>query len=352
MNNSIIFFIILITTFTYASIITGSDEALITQFAELQKAMGKDSNEISVSVAKVSSGIQQNNINYNTLQDGFKQRCDSGFSVLNNYIQDLQKDDTSSKLEITASQELISQSQTDMQSYKKEIADLKKQCSASKILIAQTMANIKKYAIEADSKLIVIKSISNIILDEITNAPLRKGTSFLQLNTEEFKLKIENLKTILSETESHETLLAPMALTLLEIARSNNFADQAILKKILEILAQLSKNLKAFRKNQQTVQFNNVKLMKAARGEKKKQMRSFINLHGNANSTVIFNKSHIEDVNRQITANSQIITRKISEKTYWSNACAYEEKVRQIAIKSSREFSDVVSKITTRLLDL
>jgi len=82
--------------------------------------------------------------------------------------------------------------------------------------------------------------LRNIITEQLINS---HPGAFLQIN--KFTDKLNQLKGMLNN--DNDSLYSPLVSVLLELASEQNFSDQGILKKILENIGNLDKNLKEYR---------------------------------------------------------------------------------------------------------
>ena len=350
--NWLIFLIILISTFSFTQTTKLHDyEELITKFSQLQQAVGNDANEISVAVSQVSTGIKETLDKYNSLQDGFKDKCDAGNLLLNEFIAKLNNDNLALVAQVSLAQDSIKSAEKQNADFKEVIRGIKSDIEAKETDYANQIAEFEQYAVEADAKIISVKSITDIIVDELLNQSTG-AVSFLQLNTKEFKMKIQDLKAMLLETKAKETKYSPMAMTLLQLAMTKGFSDQAVLRQVLDILKKISDNLVTFREKQQSEGKSQLKSMRAAIDEKKNQAKANYKLYQTAKGEISANQELIQDANKNKVSIDATILRKTAEIGFWSKLCNYESDAREAAIKSSRDFSDLLNKVITRLTDL
>lgn len=346
MNKSVIFVIALITFSFCSSTQSDSYNGLIDQLVELNTAAGADSNTISILVSQISAAHKDNAAKYQGFAKDLKARCASGTTVLTDYVALLRQDRLNIQARATKATDanvgIVVERTKQVNSLKTSKTELK----AMEARITLEVNTIVRYGAEAEKKMAIIKSLRDIITDELLKPSA--ATSFIQLNT--YNNQLNELKTVLEN--SHDNLYTPLITSLLSLAQGSGFSDQKILAQILEILNRLETNLKAFRTKQNTEGRTNLRSMKKIAAEKMVQIQTVARLIATANSTVLENTNIVEVSTRDSASIDTDIVRKTAEIAYWSKLCVYQENLRVRAEAFANSYTSKIKDVSSRLLDL
>jgi len=224
--------------------------------------------------------------------------------------------------------------------------------------IGEEIEHLKTYAIEAEQKLVVIKTLRDIINDELLNAQVSGNNvrdtakaaepSFVQLKT--FTAKLGELKTLLSQ--SHESLYTPLLTTLLSLAETRGFSDSGILRQILDTVGKLEGSLREFRNKQETEGKTNIKNLKGQAQEKVKQIKSLAAILAADISSEKENLAVQEKAKTDLESLDKEIARKKGEVAYWEKICLYQEGIKNKEQEWDREFAGKIGAIKDKLLGL
>ena len=352
MNKTVFFFITLIVMAFCSNSKAASFSGILDKLVQLNQAAGKDANEISLLVSQVSSSTQESNNNFDTFITGLVSRCSQGSQVQSDFMAKLDAD----RLSVLTKSNDATAAITSIGGQKDGLLD---QVSSTKADLEKLKADIKTayeeyktYGVEAEQKLVVIKTLRDIISDELLAAsgdtPSANASSFVQLKT--FNDKLGQLKTLLEKSQDNS--YAPLVSTLLSLAEKKGFADSSILNQILTVLNTLESSLKEFRDKQDTNGKANIKTLKDQAEEKVTQVKLL--------STMVAGyTSDIEDNNNIVKAgvlDMGVIDaeklRKIDEAAYWTKICDYQLLVKGKEDTFRAAFVAKVKDVTKKLVDL
>lgn len=229
----------------------------------------------------------------------------------------------------------------DVEAAKKDLQDKKKQ-------IKTEIENIRISGSEAEGKLVIIKTLRDIITDELLADSNTKASSFVQLQT--FNDKLHELKVLLEN--SHDTMYSGLVTTLLTLAETKGFSDQKILRQILDVLKKLETSLVEFRKKQDTEGKTNIKTMKQQAKEKINQIKSLAKLITNAKSNQIDNENIIKSSAKSVAMLKAEIARKNGESAFWNKLCLFQDGLKKSAHEFKKNMTDKFRDVSSKLLEL
>jgi len=235
-----------------------------------------------------------------------------------------------------------------LKKYAGQVADAKKALDLLKKQIKQEIKNIKEFGSEAEGKLVIIKTLRDIITDELLADANTRASSFVQLQT--FNDKLHELKALLEN--SHDTMYSGLVTTLLALAEAKGFSDQKILKQILDVLKKLETSLLAFRKKQDTEGQNNIKNLKTQAKEKVNQIKSLAKLITTNKSNQIDNDTIIKSSAKSVKMLDAEVARKSGESGFWNKLCLYQDGLKKASDAFKTDMTEKFRDVSSKLLEL
>jgi chromosome segregation ATPase len=320
MNKSVFFLAFLITVSFCSGARAVSYDAIIDNLVELNKAAGKDKNDVGLLVSQVSQSTKDTFDKFSGFIGQINDGCTQGGRLLESFLKKLEAD----KISLNAS---INSANTHNQQIVVERTKLAANLKITEADLAETEKSIDKelhnyevYGAEAEQKLAVVKSLKDIITDELLGA--QRGRAFVQLET--FNDKLHELKDLLSK--SQDGIYGPLVTTLLSLAEGKGFSDQKVLAQIMGVLNKLEGNLVHFRQLQEKESKQNLKNLKTKATEQGKQIRALAGMVAQLNSDFSNNESIVKFANVDLVTLAAEVKRKSDELNYWKGVCIYEEK--------------------------
>jgi septal ring factor EnvC (AmiA/AmiB activator) len=253
----------------------------------------------------------------------------SAMNKLINDINDSTKNFNDWKATLTASAKEITKAEGDIKATGIKLNENKKS-------IDQQLEDFKLVATETDQKLNVVKTLRDIITDELLNNA--HGHSFVQLN--KFTDKLNELKGMLnSETDS---LYTPLVSVLLELASEQNFTDQTIMKKILENINNLESNLRTFRQQKESGLNSELKNLKSTGINLGKIINAYENMRAQSFSKKIDAQHYIHFYTNEITHFNAEKARKTDELGLLQKICNFEKNAHAKDKQSLQDFKTKV----------
>lgn len=346
MNKSVFFLVTLIVIASCSTSRVISYDGMIDKLVQLNQAAGKDKNDIGLLVSQVSSASKENSDKFDSFFNGLHDRCDGGRKVLTDYIEKLEAD----KLNVNTRSNQATEDNKKIESDRVKLADqlsnTQAELKALKVSVSKEIEAFRQYGAEAEAKLVIIKSLRDIINDELVNP--QGGQSFIQLST--FSSKLRQLKSLLQNSKDNQ--YAPLVSTLLQLAEGQGFSNSKILDEILSVLSKLENNLIEFRAKQNTQGKANIENLKTQAQEKVIQIKSVATMIAEANNTHQDNQNIIDSSKVDSANIVRDVERKQAEVKYWNNVCAYQDEVRVKETTFRAAFDVKVREVSTRLLEL
>jgi uncharacterized membrane-anchored protein YhcB (DUF1043 family) len=323
-----------------------SYDAVIDQLVQLNQAAGKDKNDISILISQVSGSTKDANARFDDFSKGLDIKCKTGNTLLNEYLKKVQADRLDYETKIINAKKDNELKQTDVSKYNKQIEEANAELETLKKQIATEYQNFRTHGAEAEQKLLIIKTLRDIITDELV-APV-KGSSFIQLQT--FNDKVKELKTLLDK--SSDSTYSPLVSTLLSLAQAKGFTDQKILSQILDVLSKLDANLRQFRDSQNNAGKDHIQNLKEQSKNKVIQITSLRVLLGNDSNVISDNLNLISSSQKDIEHIDREVLRKTEELQYWTKLCDNQREVEKRELAFREDLDAKLRTVSTTVLDL
>ena len=344
MNKTVFFLVSLIVIALSSSSKAVSYDGIMDKLIEMNEAAGKDKNQISLLIAKVSTATQEANEKFDRFINDLVTRCSSGTRLQETYIKKIEADVLSAKARSnTASSDNKSLASSKI-TYGSQLAASQKELKALKKSINAAYEQYRVYGIEAEQKLVVIKTLKDIITDELL---AKHGQSFVQVET--FSDKVHELKAMLKDSDDS---MSPLVSTLLELAEAKGFSNKKILSQILTVLNKLQVNVEKFRKSQETSGKQTIRDIQTQAKEKVKQIRSIARLLSDNNSQIIDNENIVAAAARDVTAFENHKIRKLKESQYWKKICKYQDGVKTRESNFRYAFTRKIKEVSAKLAEM
>jgi len=301
---------------------TNDYKNVIHQFVELNEAMGKSKEDTGLQIAKVKGVLGKEKEAATKFFRALETQCTSGVAKLNEAIK--------------ANTDAITEATSQLNNWKKNLVsatkdtkdagvEIKKPRGSLKVLrkrVAKLTMDYRVFAAEADKKQNVVKVLRDIISDELIN---RAPGALVQVN--KFQQKLGELKEMLNS--SSDSLYSPIISVLLDLATEQNFADQGILKKILENLRNLDKALKDFRTKQEKGLDAELLNLKKQIKNVKQRIRAYRRMSHQSSSKAIDAKHYIVFYTNEVKHFSAEQKRMETAKVFFNKLCTFEKNVHK-----------------------
>jgi len=331
---------VLLLTFTLCS--TSQYSNIINQFIELNNELGNPREDVGVIIANVKNVItdeeKQEASNFNELS----QLCNSAETLVNTSITKLGNDVNESTKNLNEWKGVLESSTVQVKRTEVNISETARKVVEGQNRIEQLLEEFKVLATETDQKLNVVKSLRDIITDELLNH--NGAPSFVQLN--KFTDKLNELKSMLNS--ENDSLYSPLVSVLLTLASEQNFSDQGILKKILQNINNLESNLKQFRAAKEESLNAELKNMRSSNVNLGRIKNAYNNMRTQSLSRQIDAQHYIQFYTNEINHFNAEKNRKTDELELVRKICNYE---RTAHLSASRDLQDFKSKVVPLIVE-
>jgi hypothetical protein len=332
MKNVIYVFALLMITFCSCS--KNEYTSVVTQFVELNNAMGVPKETVGVLIANVKETINRGESAYKTFFTAVGTQCAGAESKISSFIKGLKNQAADAQSNINSWNKNLAAAKKDLSESTSNINTGRAQLKLNRNRINKVILDFKVYAAEADKKLNVVKVLRDIISDELLN----RSPALVQLN--KFHAKLAELKELLNNKS--DSLYAPMISVLLDLATEQNFSDQSVLRKILQNLNNLRTSLLNFRA-QQEVSFN--KDLKGLRQEAriiKSRIAAYRRMRNQAQSKAIDAGHYIAFYTHEIAHFNAEASRLGDELVLFKKLCNFERKVHKTGVQAYSHFRNTI----------
>lgn len=186
------------------------------------------------------------------------------------------------------------------------------------------------------------KDVPQSILDRFN----KNKNSFVQIDTQEFSQRVEDLKTMLGELSSKESVYSTMALTLLEVAERKGFSNFKLLQKLVEIFEKLEKNLTNFRTSWEKSEKKIIKDIEIQIKSVKQQIRTIMGMYKEASSIVKETRDFVASSEKNKNSIQSSIERNMMQVSHWDKICKYEAKLKANSFNWSTSLMHKINKLS------
>jgi len=211
--------------------------------------------------------------------------------------------------------------------------------------VSKVTMDYRVFASEADKKLHVVKVLRDIISDELIN---RGPSSLVQLN--KFQAKLSELKELLNNNS--DSLYTPIISVLLDLSTEQNFADQGVLRKILQNLNNLDKALRDFRVKQEKSLDDEMKSLRKQIKNTRQRVRAYRRMRAHAVSKRIDAQHYINFYTHEITHFNSEKKRKSAELRLFTKLCDFQRRVHKEASIACTKYKAVFRGLMARIQGL
>jgi hypothetical protein len=343
MNKTVFFLVSLIVIAFSSSSKAVSFDGIMNKLIEMNEAAGKDKNQISLLIAKVNSATDQANEKFDKFIKNLVKKCQAGNRLQSAYISKIQADILEAKANSHKAEADNKTKENEKVQYGRDLAAAQKQLTGLKDQITKAYEQYRDFGIEAEQKLVVIKTLKDIITDELI-AKHKKGQSFVQVET--FNDKVRELQAMLKNAEDS---MSPLVSTLLEMVESRGFSDKNTLSKILTVLNKLQASVSAFRRRQETDGKKNIENLKTQAKQKLIQVRTIAKLLKEVKSQIEENTTIIATSARNVKVFEKHQIRKTAEHQYWKKICKYQDSIQAKEAAFKKAFASKIKTISAKL---
>jgi len=390
-----LFIIMCSSTLSSSSSKPNNLDSIVSELVELNKLAGKSPESIMVLVSRMSSSLEAVQNKEAKFFNRVERNCKSGNQIVKGYIEKLNSDLVEVKVTIDQAIKRSAEAQESKKTYKTQVTSLKTKFEDLGKAINKEWEKFRLFASENEQKLVTIKYVKDIITDELLTKHSRGGRprpahtqprpahrqrrpahtqpkkpsilfrgrekevpqfildklnknkrSFMQIDTQEFSQRVEDLKTMLGELSSKESVYSTMALTLLEVAERKGFSNFKLLQKLVEIFEKLEKNLTNFRTSWEKSEKKIIKDIEIQIKSVKQQIRTIMGMYKEASSIVKETRDFVASSEKNKNSIQSSIERNMMQVSHWDKICKYEAKLKANSFNWSTSLMHKINKLS------
>jgi len=320
-------------------------QEIVDDFVEVHKEASHEV-DLGLVLSDVKISLQAGEKRYKEFLSGFVTSCTNAKGKLSSHIKRLENasDEAKNQIANTWGHQL-----TKGRAGIKEAQSGADKAQASLVQIGKDMEKIvldyHHGVSEADSKLIIVKQLRDIIEDELLNPA---GKSFIQIGT--FNAKLKDLEALIKK--SGDTLYTPILETLVQLASEQNFSDQKILHAILKNLNALADNIRKFKKERKVAM--NVTLVTLKKQEENlvQQLQDYHHLEQRYISDVTEANENMNILSDTLLNLASEIARKEDELKSIDHLCDTENKMFKDGLQRIAAVRNDVNDAVNTVMDL
>ena len=347
MNKSAFFIVLLVTIALSSCSRIASYDGLMSRLVQLNTAAGKESSQIAILISQVRASYNEANDKFSQFISAVEGRCAAGNTAHSTFVKRLEDEILSLQASSQQATESNTSVQTQIELNNARLATSNSNLEKTKNEIAQAVESYNTYSVEAEGKLVVIKTLRDIINDELYNHSQGK-TSFIQLKT--FTSKVKELQSLLNE--KNDILISPLVSTLLSLAQNQKFTDQTTLQKILEILGTLENSLKKFRSEQETNERRNIVTLKGLARTSVEEIQNLSQIDRSLQSQIVENNAIVARAQQEIQEIQNERKRKDAEYAYFGKICDYQQSIKENNANFNTKFSSEADSFENQVTNL
>lgn len=344
MSRTFIFITIMLFVSTYCMDRSDSVNQIMDQLVEVNKAVETPAYKIGRTIAQVKAAAHASDKAFSRFYNGVRNNCKIGTGYLDSFMSKLQADLANAKAAIGNEKGRIQKNAKKIVHLSKEITKVKLEAIHSHRRHKKESKTFRKTLREAEDKLVAIRHIRNIIVDELLNG--KGAASFIQVKT--ITGKLQELKSLV-EKDSDPMFVAVVG-SLLELATERNLNDQTILKKILNSLRKLHNQITRWKTNGIKSYKKLKSLFQKSNQAKINTVRALSKLLAQANGEKSVATRSVDDLSNAVIMCNKALKSKSNQKVYWKKLCDDQKRIAVLFRKSYETVKRKGDQIAATLL--
>ena len=324
-----VFFLVFL--FVFSSCIEskqGNFDQIMHELVELNQVIETPPIELSKVITEIKKSVQECVQTFMEFYNKVKDNCKTGNLLISEFKAKIEGDILNAIVQENNANNRIVTNNLAVAKLGKDIKEAKEVLKDSRKRHHKETKDFYKTLQESTNKIIVIKHLENIIVDELLNKPA--NASFLQVKS--IKSKLQDLKALVEKDD--DEMFTGVLGAMVSLVTLQNLNDQTILKKILTTLAKLKEKLKIWRTKELKSFKELEKLAKKANQAKLTSLRAMGKLYVEAQSSLIAAKSSLTQLVNIKHLLNVALSRKVKESDNWNKLCADQDRIAHLYNKS------------------
>lgn len=327
---SFVFISFLLLSISYSTkldaIVSSKDfQDIVNDFVEIHNIVYDGAN-IDLVITSIKMTLEASQKSYGAFLGGFVMNCKSAQNRVANYIASLQSSAEDTEHEANTWKK---QAKTAFDSAKQnQLYLFRTRTRLQEVLkeISNLVFEYHRAVAESNTKLHVLKQLSDIIEDELLSSP---GESFIQLN--KFNGKINKIKGLIQK--AGDSFFSPLLHTLVQSAIERKFSDQNVLKQIILTLHELTQKIDSYKRSKEQTMQSTLELLKKQESNLESQVLDYQHLNTKYSSMIKESNENLHIMSDDYRNMKSEITRKQSELRSLERLCDLEYKMYKSGIR-------------------
>lgn len=297
---------------------------LSTKLIQMNQAAGKDNNDCDVLAGQLDVAMKNYFKGFREQINDTREKFKEGVEIYNGFITNLNADQLSTVAEGNKENDALAVAKNTLDA---QNAALKEANESRARIAARAVKANDEFTVntsEANEKKVVLRQLANILTDELLT-PEEPAKSFIQIKG--FQENINKLQALIKNSKNSK--FSPLLSTLIQVTLNKNFADQGIIRKILDLLNKISKDLDEFIERTTKEHVELLKHLNEEMTNKTKEQEAISVLVAQARSDIAYNEHGIKLAAEATERIKGQLHRAESELDMWNSTSAHFDKVEE-----------------------
>ncbi len=294
---------------------------IIDELIELNNSVRTPKAKIAKLISHIGHVANSSDKSFTAWYKRVHRNCKAGARYLGHFIKKLRSDLATTRKGLFNVKSTLRRTRYRGRKLIKQIRKTKRSIRRAHHRHHKSARRYRKALLEADGKLIVIRHVRNIVVDELLNGKAPAG--LVQVNT--INKHLLNLKALVEKDS--DSMFSSVVATLIEMTTLKNLSNQRILKKFLRALARLRHKILRWKKRSYRQRKRIVKLYRKAKNAKFRTLRLLARL-------LVIHRSRrhglfigFHELMNAIQVIKKALKRKAREGKQWKHLCADQYRV-------------------------
>lgn len=344
MSRTFIFLTLLFVTSYCIEKNTNNVNQIIDELVELNKVNKAHAPNIGRTISQIRSAVHDSAKAFGAFYSKVEANCHNGRRYLTSFTAKLKGDLVAAQSGINSAHGRIKRSTASAARLTHKLKHAKDALKKSQKRQRHEAHVFHQHLLEAEDKLVVIRHIRNIVVDELLNG--KAPASLIQVNT--INTQLNQLKTLVEK--DNDALFSSVVATLIEMSNERNLNDQKVLRNFLGALRKLRLRITEWRAGAIKDRKRLSDINKKSNAARLKSIRAVGRLLVEARSSVVAAQRTIDDLNNAVVLVNRGLKRKARESHHWDRLCADQKRVAGVFNGSYQTLRRKVRAVAAALL--
>jgi hypothetical protein len=318
---------------------------IIDELVELNKSVQTPADQLGNLVSQIRSSAHQSAKAFGVFYAGVQANCKAGTRYLAAFTAKLNGDLTGTQQGVVHCQNVMRRGTAAGVKLSVQVTAARKSLKSSARRQTREAAVFRALLAEAKGKLLVLKQVRDIVVDELLNG--KAPASLIQVNT--ITSKLLNLKAMVAK--DNDSMFSAVVGSLLEMVTEQNLNDQTILRKFLAALARLGAKITAYVTKSTASAARIRALNTATNAAKLRSLRALGKLLVEARSSVVAGRNMMAELNNAKLVLTRAVNRKTRETKQWSGLCGDQARVAALFVGAHKALRAKTQQVSAGILN-